>query len=196
MCRRNTGLSVHRTADRTSPTSTNQIGDRVHGARGNHFAGDRANQLVLCAISSVDESPAKLGNSKVFSKLDARVLAASARRRVTPVNDLHHATSIDYHSGSVPLWRCSSELCIKFWKVLEESYICYMDDRYSHSRRRSSRTRKASGSSPWSHPRSWNHTERSLTFVGHIIDRSGIQADPRKTIPVKNFPTPTTVKEL
>ena len=47
MCRRNTGLSVHRTEDRTSPSSTNQIGDRVHGATGNHFACDRSNQVVL-----------------------------------------------------------------------------------------------------------------------------------------------------
>ena len=47
MCRRNTGLSVHRTEDRTSPSSTNQIGDRVHGATGNNFGGDRSNQVVL-----------------------------------------------------------------------------------------------------------------------------------------------------
>ena len=36
----------------------------------------------------------------------------------------------------------------------------------------------------------------SLTFLGHIIDGSGIQAVPQKTTAVKNFPTPTTVKEL
>ena len=36
----------------------------------------------------------------------------------------------------------------------------------------------------------------SLTFLGHIIDGSGIQADLQKTTAVKNVPTPTTVKEL
>ena len=36
----------------------------------------------------------------------------------------------------------------------------------------------------------------TLMFLGHIIDGSGIQADPQKSTAVKNFPTPTTVKEL
>ena len=36
----------------------------------------------------------------------------------------------------------------------------------------------------------------SLTFLGHIVDGSGIQADPQKTTAVKNFPTPTTVSRV
>ena len=36
----------------------------------------------------------------------------------------------------------------------------------------------------------------SLTLLWYTIDCSDIQADPRKTTEVKNFLTPTTVKEL
>ena len=36
----------------------------------------------------------------------------------------------------------------------------------------------------------------SLIFLGHIIDGSGIQVDPRKTAAVKNFPTSTIDKLL
>ena len=35
-----------------------------------------------------------------------------------------------------------------------------------------------------------------LIFLGHIIDGSGIQVDPRETAAVKNFPTSTIDKLL
>ena len=36
----------------------------------------------------------------------------------------------------------------------------------------------------------------SLSFLGHVVGRSGIQPDPEKIAKVKNFPTPTNVTQL
>ena len=36
----------------------------------------------------------------------------------------------------------------------------------------------------------------SLSFLGHVIGRSGIQPDPEKIAKVKNFPTPTNITQL
>ena len=36
----------------------------------------------------------------------------------------------------------------------------------------------------------------SLSFLGYVVGRDGIQPDPKKIIKVKNFPTPTNVTQL
>ena len=36
----------------------------------------------------------------------------------------------------------------------------------------------------------------SVKFLGHIVDAAGIKADPAKTEPIRNFPVPTSRKEL
>ena len=38
--------------------------------------------------------------------------------------------------------------------------------------------------------------QKEVHFLGHIVSRSGIRADPTKTSAVANWPVPTTTKEV
>ena len=45
-------------------------------------------------------------------------------------------------------------------------------------------------------PKKWNFVKQRIEYLGHVVTPEGIFPDPGKVEVVKNFPTPTSLKEL
>ena len=165
-------------------------------------------QREIHPMSSVDESLAKLGNSKVFSKLDANSgfwqLPLDDESRLLTTFITPHGR---YCFNRLPFGISSAPEIFQrtMSQILEdlEGVICHMDDILIHAADQAEHDKRVRAvlvriqeAGLTLNTIKCQFSRSSLTFLGHIIDGSGIQADPRKTTAIKNFPTPTTVKEL
>ena len=150
-------------------------------------------------MMSVDESLAKLGKSKIFTKLDAN----SSIWQLPLCEESKLLTTFIYHSASVPLLRSSNVTCHR--RMLEgmEVVVCHMDDILVHGTdqtQHDARVRavllqhlQAAGLTP---NNKCELSRTSIKFLGHIIDASGIYADNSKTAVIAHFPAPTNAAKL
>ena len=150
-------------------------------------------------MSSVDESLAKLGSSKIFTKLDANRgfwqlhLDDESRLLTTFI-----APYGRYCFNRLPFGiRSAPEIFQRTMSIILEGLdgvICHMDDILVHSvdetthnqnvRAVLSRLQEAGLTL---NANKCEFAKHSTTFLGHIIDGPGIQADPRKTTAVKKL---------
>ena len=154
-------------------------------------------QREIHPMSSVDESLAKLGSSKIFTKLDANSgfwqlpLDDESRLLTTFITPYGR-----YCFNRLPFGISSApEIFQRTMSIILEGLdgvICHMDDILVHSvdetthnqnvRAVLSRLQEAGLTL---NANKCEFAKHSTTFLGHIIDGSGIQADPRKTTAVK-----------
>jgi hypothetical protein len=158
-------------------------------------------------LHSVDESLAKLAGSKVFSKVDATSgfwqikLSEKSKKLtcfITPFGRFaFNRLPFGISSASEIFQRTMS-------KVLDgvDGVICHMDDVLVHSPDDQSHTKiltkvldklQAAGLTLNEKCEFYKH---SISFLGHVIDSTGIRPDPHKLSGIQNFPPPTNVTEL
>ena len=156
---------------------------------------------------SVDESLAKLGESKIFSKLDANSgfwqmpLDQESRLLTTFITPYGR-----FCFNRVPFGICSAPEVYQrvMSNILEgiDGVICHVDDVLVHGTTQAEhdarlravleQLQKAGATLN----NKCEFSKQSMKFVGHIIDETGIYPDPEKTEAVRNFPRPEKVKDL
>ena len=156
---------------------------------------------------SVDESLAKLGQSKIFSKLDANSgfwqmpLDQESRLLTTFITPYGR-----FCFNRVPFGICSAPEVYQraMSNILEgiDGVICHVDDVLVHGTTQAEhdarlravleRLQKAGVTLN----NKCEFSKQSMKFLGHIIDETGIYPDPEKTEAVRNFPRPEKVKDL
>ena len=162
---------------------------------------NKAVQLEVHPMSLVDESLAKLGNSKIFSKLWQLPLDEESRLLTTIVT-----LSRRYCFIRLPFGISSAPEIFQrtLSRILEdlEGTICQMDDILEHGidqpvhdrhlravlRRLQEAGLTLNDKCEFSKP--------SIKFLAHIIDGSGLHADPEKTSAIAQFPEPSDVHGL
>jgi len=159
-------------------------------------------------MASVDDSLAKLDGSKVFTKLDA--------------NSGFHQIPLDEESKLLttfitPFGRfCYNRLAMGISSAPEvfqrtmssllegvDGVVCHMDDILIHGattsehdhRVRTVMNRLQDAGLTLSNEKC-EFSKDSVKFLGHIIDASGIRADPAKVAAIAHFPVPSNVTEL
>ena len=154
------------------------------------------NQSVLREVHplpKVDETLAQLTGAKVFSKLDANSgfwqipLSQSSRLLTTFIapTGRYCFNKIPFGISSAPehFQRRMSELLTGLQGVL-----CHMDDvlvfgqdQAEHDLRLEAVLRRVEEAGATLNPEKCEFNRESLTFLGHVIDATGIRADPGKT---------------
>jgi hypothetical protein len=160
-------------------------------------------------MSSVDFSLAKLGNSnsKFFSKLDANSgfsqipLDPQSRLLTTFITPFGRFcfNRLPFGISSAPeiYQRMMSE-------ILEglDGVICHMDDILIHSQTHEQHTKQVRAvlqrlaETGVTLNNKCEFFQQRIRFLGHIVDSSGLHADPGKTQAINEFPTPTNLTEL
>jgi len=159
-------------------------------------------------LPNSEETMSELGNSRVFSKLDANCgywqmkLDKKYQKLTTFITPFgrYYCKRLPFGISSAPeiFQREMQKILIDL-----EGIVCQMDDILVH------------GSSMEQHDERLNRVLERLQkagvtlneskcefartevkFLGHIINSQGIHADPEKTKAIKDFPTPTNKKEL
>ena len=165
-------------------------------------------QREIHPMSSVAESLAKSGNSKVFSKLDA-----NSGFGQLPLDDESSllttfiAPQVRHCFNRLPFGICSAPEIFQrtMSQILEDlvGVICHMDGIHIHAADQAEDDKlvravlgRVQEAGLTLNTIKCQLSTSSLTFLSHIIDGSGIQADLQKTAAVKNFPTPTTINKL
>ena len=168
---------------------------------------NKAVRREIHPMPSVDESLAKLANSKIFTKLDAKSgfwqipLTEESKKYTTFItlfgryqfNRLPFGTS----SASEVLQRTISTILGDM-----EGIICHMDDilihapdTESHDKRVRIVMQKLQKAGLTLNDKC-EFSKDSVKFLGHIIDGKGIHIDPEKVKAINNYPQPTNVTEL
>ena len=150
-------------------------------------------------MGSVDESLAMLGESRVFTKLDANSglwqipLDEDSKLLTTFVTPFGRFcfNHLPFGISSAPeiFHRTMSD-------ILEglDGVICRMDGILIHGRNHMEHdARIRAVLCEFSHVQC---SQGRLKFLGHIVDAQGVHADPERTCAIGYFPTPTTVTEL
>ncbi|KAL9985670.1 hypothetical protein ACROYT_G008096 [Oculina patagonica] len=169
---------------------------------------NKAVQRETHLIGSVDESLAMLGESKVFTKLDANSgfwqipLDEESKLLTTFITPFGRFcfNRLPFGISSAPeiFQRTMSD-------ILEglDGVICRMDDILIHGRNQIEhdvrvravlfRLQKAGLTL---NIQKCEFSQGRLKFLGHIVDAQGVNADPEKTNAIGQFPTPKNVTEL
>ena len=168
---------------------------------------NKAVQRELHPMPSVDESLAKLGQGKLFSKLDANSgfwqlpLDMESRLLTTFITPYGR-----YCFNRLPFGISSAPEI--FQRVMSSTLeglkgvICQLDDVLIHGADQSehdARVRAALSrvqAAGFTLNDKCEFSQTSIKFLGHIIDSSGVHADPDKTTAISEFPRPTTITEL
>ena len=158
-------------------------------------------------MASVDESLAKLAGSKVFTKLDARSgywqipLDEPSRLLTTFITPFGR-----FCMNRLPFGICSaSEI---FQRMMSETLegldgvVCHQDDVLIHApdddahdrivRAAMGRIKEAG----LTLNEKCEFSQKSVKFLGHVIDADGIRPDPEKVEAITRYPAPTNVTEL
>ena len=77
-----------------------------------------------------------------------------------------------------------------------DDVLVYGQDEAEHDRRVTAVLKRIEAAGVTLNPDKCEFGKTSLKFLGHVIDRAGIQADPDKTSAITQMPPPTTVTEL
>ena len=169
------------------------------------------NQSVLREVHplpKVDDTLAQLAGAKLFSKLDAnsgfwQILLPPASRLLT--------------TFITPSWRyCFNKLPFgissapehfqkRMSKILTglDGVVCQMDnvlgfgsDRTQHDARLFAVLQKIESAGVTFNTQKCVFCNTMIKFLGHVIDQTGIRANPEKTLAIQEMKPPTTVSEL
>lgn len=159
-------------------------------------------------MNTVEDSLSKLAGSKVFSKLDANSsfyqlpLDEESRLFTTFITPFGR-----YCFNRMPMGICSAPEV--FQRAMTsmighlDGVICHMDDvlvhapsTVEHDSRLKSVLHALQESGLTLSPEKCEFSQSSVRFLGHIIDESGIHADPSKIAGIQNFPAPSNITEL
>ena len=159
-------------------------------------------------LPNAQETLSELGNSKIFSKLDANCgywqmkLHPEAQKLTSFITPFGR-----YVCKRLPFGICSAPEIFQreMQKILRgvDGIVCQMDDILvhgsdlkQHDRRLREVLSKLQQAGVTLNETKCEFNKKSVKFLGHIIDETGIQADPDKTRAIVNFPTPTNKTEL
>ncbi|ETW98423.1 MAG: hypothetical protein ETSY2_42830 [Candidatus Entotheonella gemina] len=159
-------------------------------------------------LPRVDETLARLTGATVFSKLDANSgfwqvpLAKSSRLLTTFITPTgrYHFNKLPFGISNAPELfqkRMSAILCDL------EGVVCQMDDilvfgkdQAEHNGRLTAVLKQIQSAGVTLNPEKCEFSCRKLSFLGHIINETGVQADPDKTSAIREMKPPTNVPEL
>ena len=159
-------------------------------------------------LPTVDETLARLTGAKVFSKLDANSgfwqipLAKSSRLLTTFITP-----SGRYHFNKLPFGISSApeHFQRRMLAILSglNGVVCQMDDvlvfgrdQAEHDTRLKAVLKRIASAGATLNPEKCEFSRRKLTFLGHVIDETGIRADPQKTSAIRDMKPPTNISEL
>ena len=164
-------------------------------------------QREIYPMSSVDESLAKLGQSKIFTKLDCKSgfgqipLSPKSRRLTTFITPFgrfcFNRLPFGISSASEFFQRMMTEVLIDI-----EGVICHMDDILVHAKDQPTHDKivrevlQRLSEAGLTLNEKCEFSKNSAKYLGHIIDENGIHPDPSKVEAIKKFPAPSSVTEL
>jgi hypothetical protein len=159
-------------------------------------------------LPKVDETLAQLAGAAVFSKLDANSgfwqipLAKKSRLLTTFITPFGR-----YCFNKMPFGISSAPE--HFQKRMSEilrgldGVLCLMDDvlvygsnETEHDQRLMVALTKIQTAGVTLNPNKCEFRKKQLKFLGHLVDRDGIRADPEKTAPITAMKAPTNISEL
>ena len=164
-------------------------------------------QREIHPMALVDESLAKLADSKIFSKLDA----CSGFWQIPLAEESKHYTTFitpfgRYCFNRLPFGISSASDIFQrtISKILSDmdGVIAHMDDILVHAKDQASHDQRLREAMKWLQEAGLMLNEKcefskdSIRFLGHVIDSSGIHPDPAKLDAIKRFPPPTNITEL
>ena len=168
---------------------------------------NKAVKREIHAMASVDESLAKLANSKVFTKLDAKngfwqlPLGEESKQYTTFVTPFgrycFNRLPFGISSASEVFQRAMTQILGD-----QEGVICHMDDILVHAPNHEAHNAKLRTvlrqlqEAGLTLNEKCEFSKTSVRFLGHIIDGTGIRVDPTKVDAISNFPPPRNVTEL
>ena len=159
-------------------------------------------------LPSVDHILGKLGNSKVFSKLDAnsaiwqRTLSESSQLLTTFITPWGRYCFLrlpyGIRTGSEQFQRCMAEKLVDL-KGVE----CNIDDTLIHGRNQEEHDQrlhavlnKLKEAHITLNPEKLEFIKTSIKILGHIVSSEGIKPDPEKIKLILNSPVPKNVAEI
>ena len=168
---------------------------------------NKAVQRKVYPMPSVDESLAKLRNSKIFSKLDA-----NSRFWQIPLDEESRLLTIfvtpfrRYCFNRLPFGISSAPDIFQrtMSRILEGLHgtICQMDDTLVHGSDQTLHDRRLRAvlhrlqEAGLTLNDKCEFSKPSIRFLAHIIDGSGLHADPLKTSAIAQFPEPLDISGL
>ena len=159
-------------------------------------------------LPKVDETLAQLTGAKIFSKLDANSgfwqipLSQSSRLLTTFITPAgrYCFNKLPFGISSAPehFQRRMSEILTGLPGVLcqMDDILIFGKDQAEHDARLEAALTRIEAAGATLNPQKCEFGKRSLKFLGHMIDETGIRADPDKTTAVTEMSAPTTVPEL
>ena len=169
------------------------------------------NQSVLREVHplpKVDDTLAQLAGAKWFSKLDANSgfwqipLSPESRLLTTFIipSGRYCFNKLPFGISSAP-----EHFQKRMSKILAglEGVVCQMDDvlvfgsdRAQHNARLLAVLKRIESAGATLNAQKCVFGVTSVNFLGHVIDQTGIRADPEKTLAIQQMKPPTTVPEL
>ena len=169
------------------------------------------NQSVLREVHplpKVDDTLAQLTGARLFSKLDANSrfwqipLAPASRLLTTFITPFGRFcfNKLPFGISSAP-----EHFQKRMSRILTglEGVVCQMDDilvfgnnKAEHDARLLAALQRIKSAGATLNMQKCEFSQISITFLGHKIDHTGIQADPEKTKAIREMEPPTTVSEL
>ena len=160
-------------------------------------------QREIYPVSSVDESLAKLGQSKIFTKLDCKSgfwqipLSPKSRRLTTFITPFGHfcfsRLPFGISSASEFFQTMMTEVLIDM-----EGVICHMDDILVHAKDQPTHDKivrevlQRLSDAGLTLDEKCEFSKNSAKYLGYIIDENGIHPDPSKVEAIKKCPAPST----
>ena len=159
-------------------------------------------------LPKVEETLAQLTGATIFSKLDANSgfwqipLARKSRLLTTFITPFGR-----YYFNKLPFGISSApELFQKRMNAILsglEGVLCWMDDvlvfgrdQEEHDKRLRTALQHLESAGVTLNPKKCEFSKGSLKFLGHIINKKGISADPEKVHAITELPPPTNISEL
>ena len=159
-------------------------------------------------LPNVDETLAQLAGAEKFSKLDANSgfwqipLAKKSRSFTTFITPFGRSQFNKLPFGI----SCAPELFQKRMSTMLsglQGVLCLMDDvlvfgrdQEEHDKRLEAVLRRVQSAGVTLNPSKCEFSKNQIKFLGHIVNQSGVQADPAKTLAVLELPPPSNVKEM
>ena len=158
-------------------------------------------------MSSVDESLAKVGQRRIFTKLDCKSgfwqipLSPKSRRLITFITPFgrfcFNRLPFGISTASELFQRMMTEVLIDM-----ESAIRHMDDIFVHAKDQPTLGKivrevlQRLSDAGLSFNEKCEFSKNSAKYLEHIIDENGIHPDPNKVEAIKKIPAPSNVTEL
>ena len=159
-------------------------------------------------LPKIDETLAQLSGAKIFCKLDANSgfwqipLSQSSRLLTTFITPTGRFcfNKLPFGISSAPelFQRRMSEILFGLAGVqcLMDDILVYGKDQAEHDTRLEVVLTQIAQAGVTLNPDKCEFNRSSLTFLGHVIDATGIHPDPGKTKAIRELKAPTTVTEL